>query len=784
MSKLIGTNPNQVPSNADLGTAAFMDKKEFLLSKGSEMSAINAIIAKNFNYIFVYDTSLDSDGGAWRKSTSHTSWYNEPLNTAIRGKRREFPSVVVIAVWNDGAIIYDADDPTLPMWMIFEIGPDATDTTMWRGWNAVAGRVTHALNARVCFAGTAAGLHVINFRSDESTLHYANNDNSGSRKFIGLRNQLLPYTTRDGTNPLTGQNIHSIDMKVVPNATVDVHGLPVPSIAVGVDSAGACIVHHTGEVFDLTNIYTVTGIKFTEDGRIWSASQVGNNTDGMYLVPYPTADTPLTSNSDSSLLSNNWSSGRQLEGFIDAEHIETFDDFIALGANGSGTPGLTIYSNEADRTGGVADEQRPGALRCQITKDFNTGFQPGRIRLATLADTDASDVDTTNILANWSTASAWTKQPSITITWTGTQLSITGNGTGSNVYFRIPFTVEPYTDYIVDVDIDVAYTTPGFYINNQQYSTAGQSGNIGNLDGAITFNSGSNTTMYFQSYQVNASATLINNIQLRKAVSSRTIHNTHLMPVGNLKRTPVAPGAELVAYSGFTNDNTTGLYQPYKTEFNFGTGDFTAMIWLMNGTDSNDYCMAWATSYASASGNPRWGIRAGASDNNTIAFNVNGSTVLSTNVRTRDKEWQHVCFTRRSGVIYGYVNGKYRGEAVLTTDLTGTAPFLRLGNWTTGSYAFTGGSITLAKVSTTGSTADQISRIYDYEKELFKPNAKATLYGSSDVITGVAFDKVTKELHVGTSSGRSVFNGIERKSNTTKPVTVGISAANGLVAEE
>jgi len=98
MSKLIGTNPNQVPSNADLGTAAFMDKKEFLLSKGSEMSAINAIIAKNFNYIFVYDTSLDSDGGAWRKSTSHTSWYNEPLNTAIRGKRREFPSVVVIAV--------------------------------------------------------------------------------------------------------------------------------------------------------------------------------------------------------------------------------------------------------------------------------------------------------------------------------------------------------------------------------------------------------------------------------------------------------------------------------------------------------------------------------------------------------------------------------------------------------------------------------------------------------------------------------------------------------------
>ena len=44
MSKLIGTSPNQVPSNADLGTVAFLDTKELLLSKGSELSRINAII--------------------------------------------------------------------------------------------------------------------------------------------------------------------------------------------------------------------------------------------------------------------------------------------------------------------------------------------------------------------------------------------------------------------------------------------------------------------------------------------------------------------------------------------------------------------------------------------------------------------------------------------------------------------------------------------------------------------------------------------------------------------
>jgi hypothetical protein len=77
MTKLIGTNPNQVPSNADLGSAAFMDAKDFLLSRGSDLSKINAIIPKTSANVFIYDTSNDFDGGAWRKRTQHTSWYNE-----------------------------------------------------------------------------------------------------------------------------------------------------------------------------------------------------------------------------------------------------------------------------------------------------------------------------------------------------------------------------------------------------------------------------------------------------------------------------------------------------------------------------------------------------------------------------------------------------------------------------------------------------------------------------------------------------------------------------------
>jgi hypothetical protein len=131
-SKLIGTNPNQVPSNADLGTAAFMDKKEFLLSKGNDMSAINAVMSDTAVDIFIYDTTKDSDSGAWRKRTQNTSWYNERLNTTTRGSRKEFPVVAVIVMEVAKVTIYDADDVNMPMWMVFK-GLNAGTSYTWFG---------------------------------------------------------------------------------------------------------------------------------------------------------------------------------------------------------------------------------------------------------------------------------------------------------------------------------------------------------------------------------------------------------------------------------------------------------------------------------------------------------------------------------------------------------------------------------------------------------------------------------------------------------------------------
>ena len=93
MPNLVGTGLNQVPSNSMLGGLAYQDPNRVNIKKlhVDEISQINGLIGEGVTDVFLYDTSKDSDGGAWRHRTQHLSWYNEPLGTEYRGTRREFP---------------------------------------------------------------------------------------------------------------------------------------------------------------------------------------------------------------------------------------------------------------------------------------------------------------------------------------------------------------------------------------------------------------------------------------------------------------------------------------------------------------------------------------------------------------------------------------------------------------------------------------------------------------------------------------------------------------------
>jgi len=105
---------------------------------------------------FIYDTTKDPDGGAWRDKCQNTSWYNEPLNTSTRGKTRGFPAVVLVVAETDKVTLFDATQPDVPMWMVFD----------------KAGKVVTSvaiLNSVLCI-GTTTGLHRFSFLDDEGEI--------------------------------------------------------------------------------------------------------------------------------------------------------------------------------------------------------------------------------------------------------------------------------------------------------------------------------------------------------------------------------------------------------------------------------------------------------------------------------------------------------------------------------------------------------------------------------------------------------------------------------------
>src|SRR6056300_1310841 len=196
--------------------------------------------------VFVYDTRKDSDGGAWRKRTQNTSWYNETLNTSTRGARKEFPCVAVIVAESNQVTIYDGDDPDMPMWMVF---------------NGNQGIIyyTHAISSVSMLNGILAitrpisyGVGLTNFVSDSSQNirnHFGIYTYNGS---IVDRNSSSGQAL-DSANPLVNGDANDVAMTVLPNAPIDADTeLPVPTIAVATQG-GVSVIKDDGTVVDITS---------------------------------------------------------------------------------------------------------------------------------------------------------------------------------------------------------------------------------------------------------------------------------------------------------------------------------------------------------------------------------------------------------------------------------------------------------------------------------------------------------------------------------------------------
>jgi hypothetical protein len=297
-----------------------------------------------------------------------------------------------------------------------------------------------------------------------------------------------------------------------------------------------------------------------------------------------------------------------------------------------------------------------------------------------------------------------------------------------------------------------------------------QSGNDSN-DVVFSFVAATTTTFItIRVFSANTTA-VVEAVSVRIADADRSVNARGLVVNGTITRAPVAPGAELVAYNGFSASNY--LEQPYNPDLDFGTGDFCVMGWVKVSSSATAPIVSKGVStkalYIQATSNK---IRAWLAGSLRIDYDYPAPA-----------NWTHIAVYRSGDTLFLALNGLVVETNVATLDTDVAGATLRIGRDHSNNAATTL-SASLLRISATAPTAEQILKIYNDEKVLFQDNAQATLYGASDSVTALAYDEDTDLLHVGTSAGRSIFNGLRRINNTTTGVTTAISATNGVIAEQ
>ena len=775
MPNLVGIGNTQVPTNAMLGRLAYQD------SVGNiDIEKIKARTEDTAKDIFVYDTSKDSDGGAWRKRTTHTSWYNESASST-RGARKEFPAVAIIVVEAYQVTIYDADDPNCPMWMVFNQSTIQLGAMV--GYSTVNIGCCTMLNGILMVGldhttqGNVAGLRLINFISEH--FHWKANI-SGRHSFL-----LWPIVDRNGgmsnanvdSNFIHNEVINDVDAIVLPNASIDAStGLPIPTIVIGTNG-GISLITDSGVVYDLTTnaeADDIAEIAFLADNR-YSFATTANNSR-WWVDDIQTADE-----------NHNYFYQR------------TSYDYSA-GGQGSVNPLGRVNGTCRGELGEAIFRQASGLSRIRYvdqllnytTTDYNTGWMPGEVKGAFLTSTDDTNITGSGdgfVTGNDSTFGAaitslnWSERGGSSGRWnvSGGKLN-TGNPGPYDSGEYLDITLPNYTAGQTHVISYTLSSVSGYKPLRWRYND-GQMGDLPTSNGThyyyVTL---TETGTLFSILNDNNLVASIDDFKIQRiSDDDRSNTNKGLIAYGTITKSPVATGAELVAYSGFTTTN----HLEQSDNHLFGTGDLCFIFWVkLTAASNNNQTFIDMSSTAGGVGSPRLRIHQMSSPSGSVRFYTDTGNVVSTSNRI-NAGWTCVAAVRRSTNMELYINGELEGSGdTSTSDFNTAVGQLSIGLDGDGSDPLDNGSITLVRSAAAAPSAEAIYKIYNDEKSLFHENAKCTLYGTSDTVTATAYDDKTDVLHVGTSSGRSEFRGLNRINNTTTAVTTKISASNGLVAEQ
>jgi trimeric autotransporter adhesin len=759
----------------------------FKIKNGLDLGAYNKSIVGTAVDIFVYDTSKDSDGGAWRHRTQNTSWYNEG-ESVRRSARKEFPSVALIVADNTSGsyptvTIYDADDPDLPMWMIFS----SINNNSLLG-NGGDFSCVYMLNGVLCAGRTtnSKGLSVCNFITEESVSILRNSANykyvyEGS---IAERNDGEGYwNTNDVYDRISGDNIADVTMAVLPSAPMDeASGLLRPTILVAADGGWSIIngLDDNTYQFNFTSNPSVANIGFTPDKeRVWwyGSSNAFSNTRGYFELPILTGDVSATYN-----------------GFSGISIYDNSTDSLTFPSTGNGWSG-NYYGAERSATSTpivlwdglwenkISATQNRG-LCCYIKPlEYNTGWMQGITKLATLSDVSASNLVGAELVTNGTFASGTSDW---TVGGTGAsgavasgQYTLTRNGTSAT----LTQTISGMTDganYTISFNL-VGTSGSG----SARVDFEGSSSNTTNTNGVVSFTataSGTTGTLQFNVMNTASGSITFDNVSLRLAEADRTVHDKGLQVFGTVTKANVATDTDLKYYSGWSTTNY--LYQPYNAGLNF-TDEMSIMFWVKNWSAGSSLLHRGPSTTRNSE--TSFLLYNDSGDDYRFVLSNNGTTEYNTEIQLDSETvgWQFVCFTYKQPVVTGFLNGELRvtNPAVdnnifsQATDQNG----LYIGLGPIGS-SDSNAQLALLRLSKSAPTPEQISKIYNDEKFLFEDGAQATISGSHSAVNAVSYDEDTTIFYAGTGSELAGYQGLRKVTTESRAVQSVVNAANGLVA--
>jgi len=901
MPNLVGIGNTQTPTNSMLGGLAYQNPKNASLESVNikHITKISQTLKPGtlIGGIFVYDTSRDSDGGAWRYRTQNTSWYNETLGTLIRGNRREFPAIAILVSLEGGNNehggvgycfdIYDGDDPECPLWMRFPIESYNTSAN-WGTQLTSLGRVTFqsygagpicALNGQIFIGNSYDGgssavgwmvnmisekmIDVIRYGVATNQFYYLGSeisaradvprqdDNARGAKYGGGDDHRSLFKSGIAGRPLGGA-CEDVDMFVEQFSSIDDEtGLPFPSIALalrgglsivrghdkGVDddtfgSYGVykCSFGHKGDLAYIIRNANVVQSYYTALGDAGisgtKTGQVGDNNQNTNLYYHYNLSTNL-----------NPTMGIVYSGYEDVRLVpnpygEYADDLWLIPS--SNKP-LNFY------LGSGRDHDNPnnmGTIVHKIAANNITGYMPGDCQMAVMGECANGPLS----LYNGGTITE--------------QLHYGNEFTSDTGFGHISTAIT--NGYLFMADVTQARATraaSGFLVSGKkyycQYERTGSTNNFSFDDDGAGAGLGAVTTYHNSTFQATGTygfvftATASNRIRLMRTqtgsgsnievqyvrfydisdgnanvAQQHSLHhastggkNFGFAVIGTLKREPVAPGADLMCYSGWSNsnylirgaDDLSG-----NTDYtDYGTNDYMWHFWVYPSGGSTGQALIGV---GDASQNN--GFKIGISNNSggwylQVGYlGVNNSFASTNNVYAPLNGLQWNCCTvwKVSDVFRLYINGQYYASTFGASSINwstkwgnGTGRPItvignRAGSVASGSQEPASADTKIALVrhgrvpgyGAEGFDDEKIRMMYEDEKQLFRPNTQCSLGGSTSTPKAIDYDRSTDLLHVVTDTERAAYRRLVRINRVARTNSLSypkISAEGGVVVE-